>query len=134
MRIGIAIMFLFTLCACNNAAPKPLPKPKGELAFLLQYNHRLPSEVGFLTNHIMERRMANLMKENYEPFMKDLAEEYPLVVDTVSQVVYARFNGSQGPKLVTISVAEDALWVDYAIGDTALRFADRTSLQKPWQR
>lgn len=131
-KIQILIFCALTLVACNQQ-PKEIKAsaPKGELAFLLQYNNRLPSDVGFLTNHIMERRMANLMKENYEPFMKDLGKENPLIVDSINQAVFARFNGSQGPKLITVSVADDALWIDYAIGDKAVRYVDRTSLSKP---
>ncbi|MBL7776743.1 MAG: hypothetical protein JNK66_00455 [Chitinophagales bacterium] len=40
--------------------------PKGELAFLAQYDGRMPDEVGFLTNHILERRIANLIKDSMD--------------------------------------------------------------------
>lgn len=40
--------------------------PKGELAFLAQYDGRMPGDVGFLTNHILERRIANLIKDSMD--------------------------------------------------------------------
>ncbi|HLP20623.1 MAG TPA: hypothetical protein VK174_09995 [Chitinophagales bacterium] len=133
-RICAIILFLFFLSGCNQQ-PKPKPVPKGELAFLLQYNNRLPSDVGFLTNHIMERRMANLMKENFKPFRDSLGGENPIFVDTIQHIVMAYFNGKRNNirhvGFITVDVANDAIWIDYAIGNRAQRYADRTSLSKP---
>ena len=124
----VFLLLCFLLGACNERIkPQPVTS-KGELAFLLQYNNRLPSEVGFLTNHIMERRMANLMKENFQPFMQSLAKEYPLVVDSVHQTVVAHFERNQQ---IIVDIANDALWIDYSRGDTMLRYADRISLERP---
>lgn len=131
-KIQILIFCALTLVACNQQ-PKEIKAsaPKGELAFLLQYNNRLPSDVGFLTNHIVERRMANLMKENYEPFIKIMTEEHPIVVDTIKYVVRAYYTGLNTSGFITVDVANDAIWVDYAVGDSAHRYADRTSIPKP---
>lgn len=40
--------------------------PKGELAFLAQYDGRMPNDVGFLSNHVMERRIANIIKDSMD--------------------------------------------------------------------
>lgn len=132
-KIQILIFCALTLVACNQQ-PKEIKAsaPKGELAFLLQYNNRLPSDVGFLTNHIMERRMANLMKENYEPFLKMMTEERRIIVDSNDYVVLASFSGLNCSGGVTVDVSNDAIWIDYALRDTAHHFADRTSVHKPF--
>jgi hypothetical protein len=123
---------LFILSSCNQPTKKSAPL-KGELVFLLQYNNRLPSDVGFLTNHIMERRMANLMKDDYQPFMQNLGNELPLVVDTLRNVVFAYYGNKVQPQTITVDVANDAIWIDYTKPDTVLHFADRTSLPQPEQ-
>ena len=128
MKTANGLLISILLFSCCNQQPKKLHAAKGELAFLLQYNNRMPSDVGFLTNHIMERRMANLMKENYEPFMKSLEKEFPLAVDSINQLIVAQYSSRQ---MVIVDVANDALWIDYATGDSVLHFADRTSLTKP---
>ena len=130
MNTKLTFLFLLFLSACNQQ-PKTLPILKGELVFLLQYNNRLPSDVGFLTNHIMERRMANLLKENYEPFMTELKKEQPLVIDSIRNIITARFVKGKSTDLVIVDVANDALWIDYSTRDTVLHFADRTSIVKP---
>lgn len=127
VKINLSFIFLLLFACCNRQQTK-LTVAKGELAFLLHYNNRLPSDVGFLTNHIMERRMANLMKENYEPFMRELGSERPLIIDTVKQVIFAQYGNNQ---TITVDVINDALWIDCTFGDTVLHFADRTSLQRP---
>ena len=72
--------------------------------------------------------MANLMKENYEPFMKSLEKEFPLAVDSINQLIVAQYSSRQ---MVIVDVANDALWIDYTKPDTILHFADITSLTKP---
>lgn len=129
-------MFLILVCVCLGCQQRKrtgdVGKPKGELAFLLQYNNRLPSDVGFLTNHIIERRMANLMKEEYEPFIKMMIEERRIIVDSTDYVVLASFSGLNCSGGVTVDVSNDAIWIDYALRDTAHHFADRTSVHKPF--
>ena len=94
IRIQMSVIILLLMSSCNQQSTKP-SQAKGELAFLLQYNNRLPSDVGFLTNHIMERRVANLLKEKYEPFIQSIGEELPLRVDSVKQVVFAFYGDNQ---------------------------------------
>ena len=80
----------------------------------------------------MERRMANLMKENYEPFMKDLKDEDWVRVDTINSVIFLNFwHGKLIHHEITVDVANDAIWIDYCFWDTVLHYADRTSLPKP---
>ncbi len=124
------LVALFILSSCNQPTKKSEPL-KGELVFLLQYNNRLPSDVGFLTNHIMERRMANLMKDDYQPFMQNLGNESPLVVDTLRNVVFAYYGNKVIQQNITVDVANDAIWIDYTKPDTVLHYADRTSLHRP---
>ncbi len=136
MKIDLGLFMIFLLLnSCHQPQQTEQVMPKGELVFLLQYNNRLPSEVGFLTNHIMERRLANLMKENYEPFIKEPKEENPLFVDTIHDVVIANYvkykTGEEMVERVTVDVANDAIWVDYIKPGTVLHYADRTSLHKP---
>lgn len=135
MRWLLLVVAVLFVASCNTNQPKADNKkpaaPKGELAFLLQYNGRMPSDVGFTTNHIVERRLANLMKENFQPFRDSLGTEYPLVVDTVNYIVKAHYGGKLIHQEIVIDVANDAFWVDYMRPDTTLHFADNTSLMKP---
>ena len=132
LLLAVAVLFV---ASCNtnqpNADNKKPAAPKGEMAFLLQYNGRMPSDVGFTTNHIVERRLANLMKENFQPFRDSLGTEYPLVVDTVNYIVKAHYGGEFIHQEIVIDVANDAFWVDYMRPDTTLHYTDNTSLKRP---
>jgi hypothetical protein len=103
----------------------------GETAFLLQYNSLLPSDVGFLSNHIMERRLANLLKNDFEKFTGNIHFENPIAVDTTTFVVRAVFptNSARNKNyaVVTIDVMHDAIWLDY----DRKHFAESPSLPKP---
>lgn len=125
------LALVILMVGCQNSTEKKYVAPRGELAFLLQYHNRLPTDVGFLSNHIMERRMANLMKEHYQPFIYSLGKEFPLVIDTGRQLIYAYYGGKLIHQEIIVDVANDAIWIDYPTGDTTLYFADRTSLPKP---
>ncbi len=135
MRLLFLIVVVFLTASCNSnqhsTDSKKPATPKGELAFLLQYNSRMPSDVGFATNHIVERRLANLMKENFQPFRDSLGTEYPLIVDTVNYIVKAHYGGKLIHQEIVIDVANDAFWVDYMLPDTTLHFADNSCLKRP---
>lgn len=75
--------------------------------------------------------MANLMKENYQPFIQGLGKEFPLVIDSVRSIVFASYGDDVIFQNITVDVANDAIWIDYTKADTVLHFADRTSLQRP---
>jgi hypothetical protein len=131
-KLHILFCALFLLAGCNSPQQPPVAKPKGELAFLLEYNHRLPQDVGFLTNHIMERRIANLLKENYEPFIKSCRESSVLVIDTTRYIVFANYyQGKLIQHQIIVDVPNDAIWVDYSLGYEVRHYADRPSLPKP---
>ncbi len=134
MKINLSVILLFFLSACNQQHSAS-SLPKGELAFLLQYHNRLPSDVGFMTNHIMERRISNLLKQYYEPFMNETKQENPIEVDSVRSIITVRFTKAQKSnrlvELVMVDVANDAVWVDYYMPHTVLHFADRVSLERP---
>ncbi|MFM2307531.1 MAG: hypothetical protein RLZZ367_2200 [Bacteroidota bacterium] len=135
MRLLFLILVFSFTASCNNNQHSPDNKkpaaPKGELAFLLQYNGRMPSDVGFTTNHIVERRLANLMKADFQPFRDSLGTEHPLVVDTVNYIVKAYYGGKLIHQQILIDVANDAFWVDYMLPDTTLYYTDNTKLNKP---
>lgn len=135
MRWLLLVVAVLFVASCNTNQPKADNKkpatPKGELAFLLQYNGRMPSDVGFTTNHIVERRLANLMKADFQPFRDSLGTEYPLVVDTVNYVVKAYYGDKLIHQQILIDVANDAFWVDYMLPDTTLYYTDNTTLNKP---
>lgn len=108
---------------------------KGELHFLLDYNHRMPEDVGFLTNHVVERRMANLLKGDFEFFMAHTTYPNLIMADTLNDIVVATFRGdSLSQKLVAtvlIDVAKDAFWVDFNRGDSMISYADYPNSEKP---
>ena len=134
MKIQFRLLFLILLLTCcNQPKQSKSTSPKGELAFLLQYNNRLPSDVGFLTNHIMERRVANLLKENFQPFMHGLGNEHPLIIDTNRQIIRAPFGNFEICQSVIVDVANDAIWITYndLIKDSSFVWADHPSLEKP---
>ena len=133
MNTNWLVILLLLLSACNQPQKLKPVQPKGELAFLLQYNNQLPGDVGFMTNHIMERRVSNLLKERYEAFMLEQKEEQPLQVDTVLHTITSRFTkpNQQLLELILVDVANDALWIDYYAPDTVLHYADRVSIERP---
>jgi hypothetical protein len=135
---NIIALILFSLCACNNTpkADNKIPAPpKGELVFLLDYDGKLPSDVGFLTNHIMERRLANLLKDSFEVFISRTKYDRPLIVSpedhAIACMFYADSDRSEPSATVVVDVKNDAIWVDYLAGDSVIEFADRPSLKKP---
>jgi hypothetical protein len=124
----------FLLFACHSRHVKP--KPQGEFAFLLQYNGRNPNDVGFITNHVVERRLANLLKDSFQVFIsKTTAFAAPVYVDTNHGWVISIFNKDSLNKkqvaAILIDVNNDAMWVDYMNGDSIISFADNTSIKKP---
>jgi hypothetical protein len=131
-RTSLILVFLMALAAqyCRPKA-ETHKAPKGELAFLLQYNSRLPSDVGFLSNHIMERRLANLLKNDFEKFTSNIHLENLIIVDTATFVVHAVFPSDSARNknyaVVTIDVMHDAIWLDYE----EKHFAESPSLLKP---
>lgn len=108
---------------------------KGELHFLLDYNHRMPEDVGFLTNHVVERRMANLLKDDFEFFIAHTHYANVILADTLSNIVMATFReDSLSEKIVAsilIDVAKDAFWIDLNRGDSVISYADYPSSEKP---
>lgn len=136
--IGVCIALL-GLFACNNHSATPAAQtdqtPKGELAFLLKYNGQMPGDVGFLTNHVVERRLANMLKDSFEIFMHKAAFDRPIMVDEQSHVVAAMFYADSErlePSVnVLIDVDKDAIWVDYLSEDSIIEYADHPSISKP---
>lgn len=115
----------------NNPSTPVAPKqPAGELAFLLNYKGQLPGNVGFLSNHITQRRLANLLRGemDLEQLKAFTAHEVPLETDTVLWCVHALYSSETGDTITTITA--DALndcikLTIQAKGETLLHKADR---------
>jgi hypothetical protein len=133
---AIALIILFS---CNNK-PKPVPAPvatetpsKGEFAFLLKYNGEMPSDVGFLTNHVVERRLASILKDSFQVFMRLTKYDRPIVVDgqQVAALFYSDSDRTMPSAVVSIDVANDAIWAEYLSGDSTILYTDHPSLEPP---
>ena len=137
MKISIPIVFCFLLVACKFTPTATLmeTKPiKGELVFLLNYDKKLPSDVGFITNQIVQRRLANLLKQDFTIFIDQTKNETPIHVDTVNYVVYATFfsdsTHTKNIASVIVDVKQDAFWVNYE-KEIPLEIAESPSIKKP---
>ncbi len=127
-----ALLIFFT--SCNNSSTPADEFAKGELKFLLEYGGKLPSDVGFMTNHIVERRLANLLKEQFETFQKSEGLcELPLIVE--GNVVTAHYTLCSDKSVIVRNVsfdaAQDALWVAEKRGGSASVKADHPKLNMP---
>ena len=95
----------------------------------------MPEDVGFLTNHVVERRMANLLKDDFEFFIAHTHYANVILADTLSNIVMATFReDSLSEKIVAsilIDVAKDAFWIDLNRGDSVISYADYPSSEKP---
>ncbi|MDB5283222.1 MAG: hypothetical protein JWO06_2297, partial [Bacteroidota bacterium] len=107
----------------------------GEFGFLLDYNGQMPSDVGFLTNHVVERRLANILKDSFQVFIAKAKYDRPIVVSAEDRTLAAMFfsdsDRTEPSATITIDVANDAIWVDYLAEDSVIEFTDHRSLQKP---
>ena len=131
------LILLLLLSACETKPHKEQPKAngpvKGEFAFLLQYDGKLPSDVGFLTNHIVERRIANIMKEDYLRFMEGTKCERPIVVrgNFVNAIFVDCKNDSVKTRSVDIDVKSDVMWVSIYSEGLTEGFTDDGSVPLP---
>lgn len=114
----------------NNTLP-----PKGELAFLLKYGGQMPSDVGLLTNHVVERRLANMMKDSFQVFIKKAAFDRPIIVAEKYNMVAATFFADEDrtipAAILLIDVKKDAFWAMYYNKGDAVNFTDHPSLPYP---
>ena len=138
-QILLVLCFLALLYSCKN---KPVPTvdvdpkaPKGELAFLLKYDGQMPSDVGLLRNQVVQRRLANMLKESFSIFMGKTIYDRPIQVSPQEQLVVTQFYSDSDRSIpsadVMIDVEQDAMWVEYLCGDTIIEFTDHASLPKP---
>ena len=87
-KLLLALCFMACLAACNRKPADTATttqtatnaKPKGEFAFLLNYNGQMPEDVGLLTNHIVQRRLANVMKDSMLSYVRTAAYAKPIFV------------------------------------------------------
>ena len=139
----IACACIALMVSCNHQTNTPTANTpvttanstKGELKFLLGYQGQMPSDVGFLTNHVVERRLANIMKDSFSVFMDKAKFDRPISVDTMNDLVAAAFfsdsDRTQLSATVIIDVREDAFWADYLSGDSIIEFTDHPSSKAP---
>lgn len=115
----------FTACRQRNSNSQT---PKGEFAFLLKLDGQLPADCGFFSNHIVQRRMANLMKADYQHFFTDSLCETPVHVND-EHYVYAVLidcESHESKRVVAIDVASDAIVVAVK-GDHTKTYEDAPS-------
>ncbi|HWB64460.1 MAG TPA: hypothetical protein VG603_13170 [Chitinophagales bacterium] len=129
------------LASCNSHAPQQAvtntesAPPKGEFAFLLGYEGRLPADVGFLTNHVVERRLANMMKDSFMVFMGHAKYGRPVVVQDSAIIITTFYSDSdrvEPSAELVIDVPRDAMWAEYYAPDTIIKFTDHPSWPKPY--
>lgn len=137
MRNFLFILALFiSSCSTKPSAPIQVDNtPKGELAFLLQYNGQMPSDVGLLRNQVVQRRLGIILKDSLQVFFKVAAYDRPISVSKQEQLVFAQFFSDSDRSMpsadLTIDVEQDAMWVEYLSGDSIVEYTDHPSLQKP---
>jgi hypothetical protein len=106
--------------------------PKGELSFLLDYNGKQPEEVGFLSNHIVERRMANLMKDSFQVMPTKTKFASPIVASKQKGLVAAKFFYDKEltdlSAMIIIDAKHEIFWVYYYNGDELVKFTDNPSV------
>lgn len=139
-----ALGFMLLLTACrekhtmqveDEAVVTENEAPKGELAFLLQYGGRLPDDVGFLTNHIVERRLAGIMKDSFQVLSTKTAYSTPITVAAKEGFVAAKyFNDKEKldlSSMIIIDTRNDIFWVYYYNADSLVKFTDNPSSAVP---
>lgn len=133
-KITLALVALILIAAfgCNSSGNSGA---KGELGFLINHAGKLPSDFNFLNNQIMERRLANLLKDDLVAFKEDktLCEMPILVID--SNLVVARYKScefdNQILRNICIDVAQDAIWISQVKDGKANIQADHSKLPMP---
>ena len=125
--------------SCNRRVEptesKPITQPKGEFAFLLNYDGQMPEDVGLLTNHIVQRRLANVMKDSMLSYVYTAAYARPIMIVKDQQLLVATFfsdsDRTEPAAGLIIDVKRDALWANYWSGDTLLEYTDHPELNMP---
>ena len=138
-----ALCLIVCLAACNRKPADTATttqtttntKPKGEFAFLLNYNGQMPEDVGLLTNHIVQRRLANVMKDSMLSYVRTAAYAKPILVVENDQLLIATFfsdsDRTEPAAGLIIDVKNDALWANYWSGDSLLEYTDHPELPEP---
>jgi hypothetical protein len=116
MKIITSVLLIALLSfSCNNTSKgrKSISElPKGELAFLLNYNGKLPNDVGFLSNHIITRRLANMWKEKTVDILK--LEPLGDTIRVTGNLITARFSYASNISFqIQIDAGKDAIVSGY---------------------
>lgn len=95
----------------------------------------MPEDVGLLTNHIVQRRLANVMKDSMLSYVRTAAYAKPILVIENDQLLIATFfsdsDRTEPAAGLIIDVKNDALWANYWSGDSLLEYTDHPELPEP---
>lgn len=142
MRYLTLFALLLCIYSCNRRAADAEDttvvnntKPKGEFAFLLNYEGQIPEDVGLLNNQIVRRRLANVMKDSMLTYIHTAAYGKPIIVIHEDQLLIATFfsdsDRTEPAAGLTIDVKNDALWANYWSGDSLLEYTDHPEMPYP---
>lgn len=142
MRYAAILVFLLCIYSCNRRVSDAdtitlvnSTKPKGEFAFLLNYEGQMPEDVGLLNNQIVRRRLVNIMKDSMLNYIHTAAYGKPIIVIAQDQLLIATFftdsDRTEPSAGLTIDVKNDALWANYWSGDSLLEYTDHPQLPYP---
>lgn len=131
-------VFVFTGCINKqtnreNSTTKNKTPIKGELAFLLSYNGKNPADVGLLTNHIVERRLANIMKDSFVILPSKTLYASPIVASHETGLVIAKFFYDKAltkpSATLVIDAKREIFRMYYYHADSLLLFTDHPSIK-----
>lgn len=136
------VVLLFCFFSCNNSAEESHTTttavnhaPKGEFAFLLDYEGQIPEDVALLNNQIVRRRLANIMKDSMLSYINTATYGKPIIVMPEEQLLIATFfsdsDRTEPAAGLIIDVKHDALWANYWRGDSLLEYTDHPELPYP---
>lgn len=142
------LLIIIAVSGCNNHRPdfsnieamdvsteEDYQSARGELSFLLDYNGKRPEDVGFLSNHIVERRLANLMKDSFVVLSTKTLFSSPVVTSKQAGIVTAKYYSDKGrtelSAMLIIDTRQEIFWVYYFNGDEMVKFTDNSSVIAP---
>ncbi len=139
MRIaGYFILWLCGMalygCKQSTAGQVAPQHHSSEFSFLYQYAGRRSADVGMFTNHIVNRRLANLLKDKLLPFMDGAKCTDSIQVDAQAYLVaHVRDCDSlwYNKAVFVASDSLDAIWLGVMEGNRPVIYTERTSLPYP---
>lgn len=121
--------------ALNVSTDEEHKSAGGELSFLLDYNDKIPEDVGFLSNHVVERRLANLMKDSFQVLSTKTLFSSPLVTSKQTGLITAKYycnrERTELSAVFFIDTRQEIFWVYYFNGGDMVKFTDNSSVMAP---